>query len=197
VTGTRPLSRRASGLKAVVSRVMKTISRWYVWLGAFYLTALAAGKATSGQSQPFRDSVYQGGPQSIPGRVQCAYYDLGGEGIAYHDADAKNQGSGGLNPADGSYLNQFRRNEGVDTSYTRFQRQIDNSPYDLVSPPEGQLYVGRTEAGEWFNMTVSVEHAGIYTVDLLYTSYLESRRNHRLRSEREKTHASDCPPFHL
>lgn len=39
-----------------------------------------------------------------------------------------------------------------------------------MSPPEGQLYVGRTEAGEWFNMTVSVEPAGIYTVDLLYTS---------------------------
>jgi hypothetical protein len=149
---------------------MKRICQSYVWLGAFYLTALAAGKLKPARSEPFRDSVYQGGPQNIPGRVQCAYYDLGGEGVAYHDADAKNQGSGGLNPADGSYLNQFRMSEGVDTSYTKFQHQIDNSPYDLVSPPEGQLYVGWTEAGEWFNMTVAVEHAGIYTIDLLYTS---------------------------
>lgn len=85
-------------------------------VGCFLLMAFAAGKAKSAQSQPFRDCVYQGGPQSIRGRVQCAYYDLGGEGIAYHDTDAKNQGSGGLNPSDGSYLNQFRRNEGVDTS---------------------------------------------------------------------------------
>jgi hypothetical protein len=149
---------------------MKRICQSYVWLGAFCLAALADGKAKPARSEPFRDSVYHGGPQSIPGRVQCAYYDLGGEGIAYHDTDAKNQGSGGLNPADGSYLNQFRMSEGVDTSYTKFHDQIDNSPYDLVSPPEAQLYVGWTEAGEWFNMTVAVDHAGIYTIDLLYTS---------------------------
>jgi hypothetical protein len=149
---------------------MKRICQSYVWLGAFCLTALAAGKAKPARSQPFRDSVYQSGPQSIPGRVQCAYYDLGGEGIAYHDTDAKNQGSGALNPADGSYLNQFRMSEGVDTSYTKFKQQIDSSPYDLALPPEGQLYVGWTEAGEWFNMTVAVEHAGSYTIDLLYTS---------------------------
>jgi hypothetical protein len=29
--------------------------------------------------------------------VQCALYDLGGEGIAYHDTDALNNGSGKLN----------------------------------------------------------------------------------------------------
>src|SRR5450432_3013760 len=88
---------------------------------------------------PFHDSVYPGGPQKIPGRVQCAYYDFGGEGIAYHDTDAKNNGSGGLNPADGSYLNTFRMDEGVDTSYTKFHDEIDNSSFNLVQPPENQL----------------------------------------------------------
>ena len=34
------------------------------------------------QGRPYHDSVCQGGPQKIPGRVQCAYYDLGGEGVA-------------------------------------------------------------------------------------------------------------------
>jgi len=38
---------------------------------------------------PYRDSRYSAGPQGIPGMVQCAYYDLGGEGVAYHDSDAK------------------------------------------------------------------------------------------------------------
>jgi hypothetical protein len=102
--------------------------------------------------------------------VQCAYYDLGGEGIAYHDADAKNNGSGTLNPADGTYLNEFRMNEGVDISYTKFHDQIDDSPFDLVKPPENQLYVGWTEPGEWFNIAVQVAHSGVYNVDLLYTS---------------------------
>ena len=61
-------------------------------------------------------------------------------------------------------------NEGVDTSYTKFHDEIDNNPFDLVQPPEGQLYVGWTAPGESFNMTVAVKHAGVYTIDLLYTS---------------------------
>jgi hypothetical protein len=141
-----------------------------VLLVGLCVSALAAGPPRHYQGRPFHDSLYQAGPQKIPGRVQCAYYDFGGEGIAYHDSDAKNRGSGGLNPADGSYLNQFRMEEGVDISYTKFHDQIDNNPYNLVPPPAGQLYVGWTEPGEWFNMTVAVERAGVYMVDLLYTS---------------------------
>jgi hypothetical protein len=122
---------------------------------------------------PFHDSRYQGGPQKIPGRVMCAYYDLGGEGVAYHDTDSQNHGSGELNPADGTYLNEFRIHEGVDTSYTKFNRKpvpIDDNPFDKIVPPPDLLYVGWTEPGEWFNITVNVAHAGIYAADLLYTS---------------------------
>jgi hypothetical protein len=122
---------------------------------------------------PYHDSRYQGGPQKIPGRVLCAYYDLGGEGVAYHDADPQNHGSGELNPPDGSYLNEFRIHEGVDTSYTKFDRKpnaIDDNPFDKVVPPRDLLYVGWTEPGEWFNITVDVAHAGTYPADFLYTS---------------------------
>jgi hypothetical protein len=119
---------------------------------------------------PYHDAVYNAGPQAIPGRVQCAYFDLGGEGVAYHTADKRNQGSGQLNPANGSYLNEFRMNEAIGTSYTKFHDAIDKNPFNLVQPPEGQLYVGWTTPGEWINMTVVVERAGTYTVDLLYTS---------------------------
>ena len=135
-----------------------------------------AGCASSGwkgyQGKPFHDSKFHGAPQPIPGRVQCAYYDLGGESVAYHDSDAKNNGSGGLNPANGTYLNEFRMKEGGDISYTKFHRDIviDDNPFDRIQPPEGQFYVGWTEPGEWFNLTVTVEHAGVYTLDLLYTS---------------------------
>jgi hypothetical protein len=116
---------------------------------------------------PFEDARHHDSPQKIPGKVECAYYDRGGEGVAYHDADAKNKGSGALNPADGTYLNQFRMDEGVDISYTKFHghnKAIDDSPYDLVQPPENQLYV------EWFNLTVQTAQAGIYSGDFLYTS---------------------------
>src|SRR5271154_3370453 len=140
-----------------------------ILLGAFCFTAIASGKVHYA-GKPFEDSVYHGGPQHIPGRVMCAYYDLGGEGVAYHDTDAKNNGSGALNPADGTYLNQFRMAEGVDTSYTKFHDAIDNNPYDVVQPPENLLYVGWTEPGEWFKITVEVVRAGLYNADLLYTS---------------------------
>jgi hypothetical protein len=129
-------------------------------------------KAGSYKGTPYRDARYQGGAQRIPGKVLCAYYDLGGEGIAYHDADAKNNGSGNLNPANGNYLNEFRMHEGVDTSYTKFGQdpQIDDNPYNEVVPPANLLYVGWTEAGEWFNITVEVARVGDYSADVLYTS---------------------------
>ncbi len=123
---------------------------------------------------PYQDRKYQGGAQKIPGTINCAFYDRGGEGVAYHDSDAKNNGSGTLNPANGTYLNEFRMDEGVDTSYTKFHPpfdpQIDDNPYDLVQPPAELLYVGWTVPGEWFNLTVDVAHAGTYVADLLYTS---------------------------
>src|SRR5277367_33207 len=82
--------------------------------GGFYLggcmSPVASSQMNGYKGMPFHDSVYQGGPQKIPGRVQCAYYDLGGEGVAYHDSDATNSGSGALNKPDGTYLNEFRMN---------------------------------------------------------------------------------------
>ena len=141
----------------------------------FATTALCAPKSdlpAPYTGTPYHDSRYQGGAQKIPGEVYCAYYDLGGEGIAYHDSDPKNNGSGALNPANGSYLNEFRMNEGVDTSYTKFGNdpKIDDNPYNKVVPPANLLYVGWTVPGEWFNLTVQVAQAGDYTADLLYTS---------------------------
>jgi hypothetical protein len=121
--------------------------------------------------KPFGDAVYHGGPQKIPGVVYCAYYDQGGEGIAYHDNTATNLGSGVLNPANGTYLNEFRMNEGVDISYVKLHDNIDNNPYNQVPPPDKVLYVGWTEPGEWFNLTVNVEETSVYSFDLLYTAH--------------------------
>jgi hypothetical protein len=127
------------------------------------------------KGKPYRDSHYKTAPQRIPGRVDCAAYDVGGEGVTYHDSDTANHGSGELNPADGTYLNEFRIHEGVDISYTKFpiaagKDAIDNSPYNVVMPSKDQLYVGWTEPGEWFNITIDVSQAGEYGADLLYTS---------------------------
>jgi hypothetical protein len=99
--------------------------------------------------------------QSVPGRVECEYYDQGGEGIAYHDSDSINNGSGKLNPANGDPLNEFRLKEGVDISYTK-ARGIDDNPYNRINPELGRLYVGWTVPGEWIKYTVQVNETSKY-----------------------------------
>lgn len=130
------------------------------------------GQVNSYKGRPYEDSVYKGGPQKIPGKLQCEYYDFGGEGVAYHDSDSTNSGSGGLNKADGSYLHDFRMNEPVDISFTKFQTNpvIDNTPYNFVKPGKNHLYVGWTWPGEWTKYTVDVEKSGHYQLGLMYTS---------------------------
>ena len=118
---------------------------------------------------PYKDSIFQGSPQVIPGRVMCAYYDLGGEGVAYHDTILENQGSGGLNPINGTYLHEFRSNESVDTTYTK-AGGIDDNEFNFVQPELGVLYVGWTEPTEWIKYTVEVKKTNIYSVNILYTS---------------------------
>ena len=120
---------------------------------------------------PFREA------QVLPGRLLCAHYDRGGEGVAFHDSTPINQGSGRLNPADGNPLNEFRIDEAVDVSYTKGTRlhegvatEFDNSAFNRVTPPMDLHYVGWTEPGEWLNYSIEVAKAGIYAIDLLYTA---------------------------
>jgi len=135
--------------------------------------ALSQSHLSQYKGSPYHDTRHQGGAQKIPGRVLCAYYDLGGEGVAYHDTDPQNHGSGELNPADGTYLNEFRIHEGVDTSYTKFDRKpdrMDDTPFNKIVPPRDLPYIGWTEPGEWFNITVDAAETGTYDADFLYTS---------------------------
>ena len=113
--------------------------------------------------------AWQNKLQQIPGRIECEYYNEGGEGVAYHDSDSINNGSGKLNPANGSYLNEFRMKEGVDISYTK-TGDIDNNHYNKVPRDMNQLYVGWTVPGEWIKYTVKVNRSATYSVGLMYTA---------------------------
>jgi len=118
--------------------------------------------------------VYKGKPfnnaiQVIPGKLQCEFYDTGGEGIAYHDLDSVNGGSGRLNTVNGTYLNEFRMHEKVGISYTKSD-DIDNNSYNLFNPEMGQLYVGWTKPGEWLKYTVDVKYSSNYVVGIMYTA---------------------------
>ncbi|MBN1481030.1 carbohydrate-binding protein [candidate division KSB1 bacterium] len=87
--------------------------------------------------QKLSQSSFTGSPQAIPGTIQCEEYDFGGEGIAYHDDDAK----------------------AGDTSF----RPEDNVDVEPTLDFGGSYNIGWTENGEWLEYTVDVE-AGTYYI---------------------------------
>ena len=139
----------------------------------FLAVCISADLPSGYKGKPFTDERHQSGPQMIPGTVQCALYDLGGEGVAYHDTDAINKGSGELNrqtghcrPGTPEYFCYFREKEGVDISYTKDFADF-NHP-NLVTPENNQLYIGWEADGEWVNYTVHVKQAGTYSINAMY-----------------------------
>ena len=140
---------------------LKFFTVFFVFI-SFWCTNTFANNNYKGKA--WKDSI-----QQIPGKIQCELYDKGGEGIAFHDTDSINEGSGGLNPANGTFLNEFRMKEAVDISYTK-SNNTDNNPYNKVEPLMGQLYVGWTNPGEWIKYTVNVAKTGTYSVGLMYTA---------------------------
>ena len=80
---------------------------------------------------------YGGVPWPIPGQVEVENYDLGGEGVAYHDTDAGNNG--------GAY-----RNDDVDI--------------EGCADTGGGYNTGWNRSGEWLKYTVNVATAKTYTV---------------------------------
>jgi beta-glucanase (GH16 family) len=83
-------------------------------------------------------SPYHGSPFVIPAQIEAEDFDLGGEGVAYHDTDAGNNGS------------EYRTSEDVD---------IENCD-------EGGFNTGWTDPAEWMEYTIDVPAAGEYTIDI-------------------------------
>jgi hypothetical protein len=92
---------------------------------------------------PAAEGPYGGTPAGVPGTVQAANYDTGGQGAAYNVTST--------NGTANSY-----RTDGIDLEAT----SDTGGGYDL----------GWTAAGQWFKYTVNVATAGTYTVSLRLAS---------------------------
>lgn len=102
-------------------------------------TPVGSGTGTGGNTGTYAGTPYTGTPAAIPGAIYFANYDKGGEGVAFHDSEATNQGG------------QYRTTEGVDIERT--------------TDPGGPGYnVGWTAAGEWMKYTVNVATTKTYTI---------------------------------
>jgi hypothetical protein len=107
--------------------------------------------------------------------VEAAFYDVGGEGVAYHDVDPINHGSGELNHkpehceagVQEATVCRFREGEGMDISYVKKGADLNHA--NMVTPDWQQLYIGWTEDGEWTNYTVDVKQPGVYKIMAMYS----------------------------
>lgn len=95
-------------------------------------TFFATYKAIGAIQNPFPAGS---APAIIPGKIEIEDFDLGGEGIAYHDNSAANQGG------------DYRPDEGV----------------DIQGCSEGGFNIGYVNADEWLEYTTNVTVTGKYT----------------------------------
>lgn len=108
----------------------------------------APGPGTSGASPP-ASTPYGGSATALPGTVQAEQFDLGADGVAYHDADPINSG--------GAF-----RSTGV----------------DIEATAGGGYNVGWVAAGEWLAYSVDIPSAGTYTAQFRVASYGAGGRFH-------------------
>jgi beta-glucanase (GH16 family) len=81
---------------------------------------------------------FSGSPIVFPARVEAEDYDLGGEGVAYHDTDTGNNGG---------------------------QYRLEDVDIEACSDTGGGFNVGWVSPNEWLEYTVTVPRAGDYTME--------------------------------
>src|SRR6266545_5481260 len=119
--------------------------------GAFALLLCAAlPAAAQGQSAPM---PFSGTPIAVPGSFEAENFDLGGEGVAYHDNVPGNAGG------------QYRLNEDVDIILSA----------DALG---GGFVVNNFETGEWLAYTVSVAASAQYDIELRASSAFSTSAFH-------------------
>jgi hexosaminidase len=93
----------------------------------------AAGVRYARQALTLVAQAPYGAAHALPGTIQLEDYDLGGEGVAYHDTSAGNQAA------------QYRHDD-----------------VDIEATPGGGYDIGYADAGEWLEYTVDVASTGSY-----------------------------------
>jgi ELWxxDGT repeat protein len=91
------------------------------------------------QSSP-QEGPFGGTPWPVPGLIQAVNFDVGGEGVAYHDTTTDNEGG------------QYRPTEGVDI--------------EVCNDTNGGFCVFQTRPGEWLNYTIQAAATGMYQLDV-------------------------------
>lgn len=87
---------------------------------------------------PLPREYFTGQPMPIPGKIEAENFDIGEEGLTYHDSDTKN------------ITGNYRPNE----------------PVDINDLGNNLIYVIDNYPGEWLEYTVNVAQKGDYTITM-------------------------------
>jgi len=101
----------------------------------------AESLAARAQTLALTPTPFSGTPIAIPGTFEAENFDLGGEGVAYHDNVKGNAGG------------QYQPKEDVDI-------------FVSTDSTGGGYVVGNFETGEWLAYTVNVATSGNYNIEL-------------------------------
>lgn len=83
-------------------------------------------------------TAWNGSPAPVPGTIQAENFDVGGEGLGYHDTTPGNAGG------------QYRLTEDV----------------DITAGPSGEFVIFHYQTGEWLSYTIDVAATGNYRLEL-------------------------------
>jgi beta-glucosidase-like glycosyl hydrolase len=119
------------------------------WNFHFMTFTLNSGGGGGGGGGSSGDQPFGGTPAAVPGTVQAANYDTGGQGVAYNVTST--------NGSANSY-----RSDGVDLEATADTQD--------TGAAGGAYDMGWTTPGQWFKYTVNVATAGSYTVSFRVSS---------------------------
>jgi MYXO-CTERM domain-containing protein len=113
-------------------------------------------------------TTVKAGPYAVPGRVDLVNYDLGGDGVGYH--------------SEAHYTTKDGDGYRTDRPTTTLCLTLPSKPdlwYDTSAaldgkayPAEGQkdFYIGSIHPNDWFNYTVDVKTAGMYSVSSTFAT---------------------------
>ncbi len=117
------------------------------------VAGIGVGLVSADVPAEYKGKPYKDKAQAVPGKIMLAYYDEGGEGVAYHEPRPLKVGN-------------FRNKEGVNCSAASHDQFADGKKI-----PGDHHYVGWTGPGEWLSYTVDVDKVGVYTVNIAASSH--------------------------
>jgi len=109
------------------------------------------------------------GPYQLPGRLDFVNYDMGGDGTAYHtDAHYTTKGGDGYRTDRPTATMCLTATSKPDIYYDTGNAAMDGMPYPAAGVAD--FYVGSVHPNDWFNYTVDVQTAGMYTLDAFFST---------------------------